>query len=216
MKLPTNFQSVVKIHSPPDSPVPPSAPSSSPGTQNPSRRPGRALSAASPSQYWADIPRPTHTLQTQLPPSIAASGFRDYIHRQVPVLISSPGGAHATTFAALALDSGSCATGSPKCQFAHSSPCRPPARVPDSPLPRSQWAKHGSTEAALPSRASLPLPRFLYQRFGAFSLALPEGHLPRPQLAAKISLSPAKCLLLPPWETTTPEKSEVPAKAPTC
>lgn len=60
---------------------------------------------------------------------IAASVFPDSIRRQVPILINSPGGAHTPPPSLrarwTAADGGSSATGSQKCQFAHSSPLLP-------------------------------------------------------------------------------------------
>lgn len=71
------------------------------------------------------------------------------------------------------------------------------------PLPRVSGLQEASADAASSpsgSRSRSPLPSLTV--FTASALALPEGHLPRLQLAAKISLSAAKCLLYPPWENT--------------
>lgn len=74
-------------------------------------------------------------------------------------------------------------------------PCRPPPSLCH-PLPRVSGLR-GALQELPPSPPLLPRPRS-----EPSSLALPAGHLPRLQLAAKISSSAAKCRLFPPRENT--------------
>lgn len=74
----------------------------------------------------------------------------------------------------------------------------PVARPRPSATPSRESVGFGEPcRSCLPLRLSFPGPRS-----EPSSLALPAGHLPRLQLAAKISSSAAKCRLFPPRENT--------------
>ena len=75
-----------------------------------------------------------------------------------------------------------------------------PSSTPSRGVSGLQEASADAASSPSGSRSRSPLPSLTV--FRASSLALPEGHLPRLQLAAKISLSAAKCLLFPPRENT--------------
>lgn len=211
MKFPMNFYLVKKINSPPGLPSHSRLPQPSPGGRRPWVHRGEPCAQPERSLGWPYVPRLIHALRTQRQqPSIAASVFPDSSRRQVPILISSPGGEAHTRCHPLCVHTGQRLTAAPLPQAAknvnlHTPPlrCPPPVPVPFSAPPVSQWASGSLSRSCLlsvpPSPSLALLPR---QHLEASSLALPEGHLPRLQLAAKISLSTAKCLLLSPQENT--------------
>ena len=145
MKFPTNFYSVRKIHSLLGSPVAQNAPRPLRATGAPGCAPGVPEPSLPGPRGGPYVPCHIHARQRDPQPPIAASLCLDSVRRQVPILISSPGGAHAATLPCVNV--GQRLTAAPLPQAAPNvnlhtpPPCRPPpVPVPLPPPPASQWA----------------------------------------------------------------------------